>query len=179
MTRWRHFTEACVTGDLRGMVHIGGDFWHAVRTKDGRRTGTVGDRYPQSTRRNLNIYTSLLAPAPTGPVATTRLEVFREGVMDCEARILLEQAITEEAVKSKLPGDLADRIRKYLEDRTRMIFKGLSTLQLSGPHHTYAVTWKYFPVVDGNTWYIGSGWQDRTRRLFALAAEVQKALGQK
>jgi hypothetical protein len=177
VTRWRHFAEACITGDLRGMVHIGGDFWEAVRDKGGRRAATVGDRYPQSTRRNLNIYTSLLAPAPTGPAATTRLEIFREGVMDCEARRLLEQAITEPSIKSQLPGDLAGRIQKYLEERTRMIFKGMSTLQLSGPHHTYAITWKYFPVVDGNTWYIGSGWQDRTRQLFALAAEVQKALG--
>ena len=99
--------------------------------------------------------------------------------MDTEARILLEQAITEEAVKAKLPGGLADRIRKYLEERMRMIFKGMSTLQLSGPYHTYAITWKYFPIVDGNTWYIGSGWQDRTRQLFALAAEVQKALAAK
>jgi len=139
----------------------------------------VGDRYPQSTRRNLNIYTSLLAPAPCGPVATTRLEAFREGVMDCEARIVLESALVEDAVKAKVPADLRDRIGKYLLERNQMIFKGMSTLQLSGPHHVYAVTWKYFPIVDGNTWYIGSAWQDRTRRLFALAAEVQKALGGK
>jgi len=44
MTRWRHFTEACITGDMRGMVHIGGDFWHAVRTKDGRGAGAGGAR---------------------------------------------------------------------------------------------------------------------------------------
>jgi hypothetical protein len=177
VTRWRHFAEACITGDLRGMVHIGGDFWKAVRDRAGRRSGTVADRYPQSTRRNLNIYTSLLAPGPTGPVATTRLEVFREGVMDCEARIILEQALADEALKARLPAGLVQRMGQLLEGRTRLFFKGMSTLQLSGPHHTYATTWKYFPVVDGNTWYIGSGWQERSAKLFTLAGEVQKATG--
>lgn len=117
--------------------------------------------------------------ARPNPVATPRLEVFREGVMDCEARILLEQAITDESIKAKLHAGLAEKIQKHLVDRTRLFFKGMSTLQLSGPYHVYAVTWKYFPIVDGNTWYIGSGWQDRARELYALAGQVQKAMGKR
>jgi hypothetical protein len=179
ITRWRHFAEACITGDLRGMGRIGADFWQAMKNRDGRRQGTVADRYPQSTRRNLNIYTALLAPGPDGPIATARFEAFREGVQECEARIVLEQALTDEALRSRLPAELLARIQQALEERTRMLFKGMSTLQLSGPYHIYAVTWKYFPVIDGNTWYLGSGWQDRSRLLFSLAGEVHRILAAK
>ena len=39
-------------------------------------------------------------------MATTRLEVFREGVQECEARICLEQALTDEQLAARLGPDL-------------------------------------------------------------------------
>ena len=110
-------------------------------------------------------------------MATTRLEIFREGVQECEARICLERALTDEALKARLGPDLARRSQECLDERYMCLFKGMSTLRTSGGHHTHAVTWSYFPLVDGHTWYIGSGWQARSEKLYRLAAEVTKKLG--
>ena len=175
-TRWRKFAEANIIGQQRGIGRLGGDFWPAVRDRRGRRRGTVTERYPHSQRRNLDIYVSLLAPGPGGPVATTRLEVFREGVQECEARICLEQALTDEQLAARLGPDLASRCQECLDERYMCLFKGMSTLRTSGPHHTHAVAWWYFSLVDGHTWYIGSGWQERSKKLYDLAAEVTKRL---
>ncbi len=43
---------------------------------------------------------------PTGPVASTRYEQMREGVQQCEARIAIATALTDEKLKAKVgPAD--------------------------------------------------------------------------
>jgi len=37
--------------------------------------------------------------------------------------------------------------------------------------------WMWQSGVAGHVWFQSSGWQDRSRRLYALAAEVERALG--
>ena len=37
--------------------------------------------------------------------------------------------------------------------------------------------WQHHPAINGHLWFVGSGWQQRTRQLYALAAEVGAKLG--
>ena len=175
---WRHCSEINITGSERGIGRLGGDFWSAVRDSRGRRKGQVWQRYPQSSWSNLNLYTSLLAPGPDGPVATAHLEAFREGVQECEARIFIERALTDDALKVRLGADLAGRAQEALDERLLCIWRGLCTFQLTARNDNYATRhgWGRVPGIAGHYWFLGSGWQRRSRTLYGLAAEVRKTL---
>ena len=174
-TYWRHLGEFNITGMQRGIGRIGADFWSVIRDRNNRRVGTVASRYPQSSRRNLDIFASLLAPGPDGPVATPNYEIFREGIQECEARIFIENALTDEVLREKLGPDLADRCQTALDERLLAMWRGLSSQQLTGPTWHYLV-WRGWANVAGHPWFMGSLWEDRTRTLFQLAAEVETAL---
>ena len=176
--KWRHTAEYTITGDRRGIGRLGADFWEVLRDNRNRRVGRVPARYPEAHWRNLNIVTSLLAPGPAGPSSTNRYEQFREGLQECEARILIEDALTDQARLKKLGPDLAKRCQDLLDDRLLWMWKGLSTLQLNGREFGYATGWRWTPGVEGHRWYAGSGWQKRSEMLFALAGEVDRQLKQ-
>lgn len=178
-TNWRHMGEWNIAGEQRGVGRVGADYWPVVRDKRGERRGTVGSRYPQSSRRNLDLYSCLLSPGPDGPVATARYESFREGIQECEARIVIERALTDDALREKLGDSLSRRCRDALVEHVLCMYKGLSNLQLYGYFWSYATSWRGSEGVAGHTWFVGSGWQRRTERLYALAGEVERALAQK
>jgi len=71
-SRMRHCGEFNITGTQRGIGRVGGDFWRAVKDRQGRRRGTVAARYPQSSWRNLDLYSTLLGPGPDGPASRLR-----------------------------------------------------------------------------------------------------------
>jgi len=175
-TKWRHIAELNITGGQRGIGRIGADNWRTIRDPKGERKGKVADRYPQSSWRNLDLYTSLLAPGPDGPVATARFEFLREGVQECEARISIERALTDDALKAGLGDDLAKRCQEVLNERALYWWTAQTNLQLTGPIYKYATTWRTRAGVAGHYWFIGSGWQRRSRRLYGLASEVAKQL---
>lgn len=199
-TALRNDMEQNITGKQRGVGRIGADTWPALANKRGERAGSVADRYPQSYWHSLNIGSWMLAPGPEGPVSTARYEHFREGVQECEARIGIEQALTDPALKSRLPGDLAERAQALLDERQRDVWKGLGLYdavmesQQDGvvngmraytglgalkDRRKYQSVAGHYWTVDGHKWFVTSGWQDRTEKLFALAGEVTRALGAK
>ena len=173
------FAETNVCGGQRGVGRIGADIWPTIKDKQGRRVAIVWARYPQSLWHSLNLASQMLAGGPDGPVATDRFEVFREGVQECEARIAIEQALTDEALKAKLGPELAQRAQDVLDQRLRDLMKALSNLQLTGRD------WGVFPhtenggSVAGNAWYTSTGWQRRADAVYALAAEVSAKLAEK
>ena len=173
ISRWRFIAESSVTGNTRGIGRLGADYWPAVRDKRGKRVGAVWQRYPEAHWRVLNIATSLLAPGPRGPAATQRLEALRENVQECEARIVIEQALDDEATKAKLGDDLVARCEQLLANRQRTMYRSTSFLQI-GPGASLAFAgWRGCgPCVTGSTWLQGSPWQDRSLDLFNLAGEV-------
>ena len=173
LSNWRTYPELAITGDQRGVARLGAEFWDVLRDKQGQRKGTVTARYPQSSWRNLDPWAALLAPGPDGPVATTRFEAFREGVQDCEARICLEQALLDKAAREKLGDDLAQRCDRALAQRLRDMWRARSSLLLGEWHGGFG---PHTMGIAGNIWYVGSGWQERARELYSLAAEVQKKL---
>ncbi|HUT32963.1 MAG TPA: hypothetical protein VNE39_05760, partial [Planctomycetota bacterium] len=111
-----------------------------------------------------------------GPVATARFELLREGVQECEARIFIEQALGE----GKLPAELAAKCSGLIAERNRAIVMGLSPHKSEGFEVTGAYgrvhDWHCDAGVVGATWYLLSGWQERSERLYAAAAEVAATL---
>jgi hypothetical protein len=175
-------SEFNITGAQRGVGRIGADFWHVIRDKRGLRTALVCARYVESQWRNLDLGAALLATSGGGPVSSIRFEGLREGVQDCEARIFIEAALTDPALKAKLGPDLAQRAQDVLDLRLQYNWTGTSGLQLSGREFEYATDtgmdgmWRWHPGTAGVTWFLCSGWQGREEKLFAAAGEVAKKL---
>ncbi|MHC4915643.1 MAG: glycoside hydrolase domain-containing protein [Planctomycetota bacterium] len=143
---------------LHGIGRIGADFWPAAKDKRGR-LSTIAGRYPETYwgQRCLNYCVpSVLGQGAKGPVPSVRSEAFRENVQECEARIFIERALTDEGKKAKLGDDLAKRCQAVLDVRIRSCL---------------------YSVGRGWTWFVSSGWAERNRELFDLAAEVQKKTG--
>jgi len=174
-TRWRLFMESNITGNQRGIGRLGADFWAALRDAEGRRRGAVWTRHPESLWMNLNISTSVLCPGPDGPCATNRFEALREGIQECEARVFIERALTDEALEARLGADLTRRCQDALDARWVLMWRSLSSLQLCGPGWANACGWRWTPGVSGHIFFLGSGWQERGERLYSLAGEVERA----
>ncbi len=182
---WRQLAETAITGSQRGNGRLGGDYWKVIKNKNGKRVGRTHERYPESTWGLLVIPESLLAPAPDGPAASDEMEAYRGGVQDCEARIVIERALSDEALKAKLGADLVRRCEEYLQNRHLMMWLSLSDLQLFynypgakwGPSYM-ASSWRGGSNVGGSHWFLGSGWQLRTEQLYTLAGEVSRKVAQ-
>jgi hypothetical protein len=176
----RHDPETQITGLQRGLGHMGADFWHAVRDAKGQRRQTVTDRYTEAYWHNLNIYHSFLAPGPDGPVTTSRYEVMREGTQMCEARIAIEAALLDPAVKAKLGDELAQRAQAFLDEQHRNIYRSRGAPEADFKHgfvlyRTYDYDLKgKWDAAAGHAWFLRSDWSKRVGQLFDLAAEVQR-----
>ncbi|MBC8869892.1 MAG: hypothetical protein H8E44_10765 [Planctomycetes bacterium] len=173
---FRLIGEMNIAGQQRGFGWFGADFWPVF---EGRRSSArVYERYPQANWRNLNIMTALLGPGPHGPVSTHRFEMMIEGVQECEARIFVEKALLEK----RISGPLAEHCARLLEERNRATLMGLGNHMLEGwlKDDSYARIhgWWNEPGLAGGYWYLTSGWQDRSEKLYAAAASVEKVLGQ-
>lgn len=172
-----HFQEINITGHQRGIGRIGADFWAPIKDKRGKRSGHVWERYPQSLWHSLNLSSHMLVPGPRGPVASTRYEVFRQGMQQCEARIAIERALTDETLKAKLGAELAERCQRLLDERMVDVWRAGSGLQLTGRSYaSVPFTGDSYGGLAGHIWYIGSAWQDRTQALYATAGEVARKL---
>ena len=95
----------------------------------------------------------LLWPGPRGAEPSARFEALLEGIQETEARIFIEQALE----RRRLPAALARRARKVLRDH----FDETNFVQGNSIVHS----------MEAYT----HGWQARSRRLYALAAEVARA----
>jgi hypothetical protein len=175
------FPEMQITGRQRGLGRVGADFWAVLKDKSGQRRGHVWDKYPQSMWHSCNLSSHMLVPGPTGPVASARYEQMREGVQECEARIAIEQVLTDETLKARIAPDLAARCQRVLDDRVWQELKAFSSMQLTGRAYASATNAWYGDGGGqvGHLWYTGSGWKDRTQRLYDLAGEVTKSLAGK
>jgi len=179
---WVHLAETAITGSQRGNGRLGAEYWKVLRGKRGERAGRSHERYPESSWRNLFIPEALLAPGPDGPVATDELEAYREGIQECEARIVLEYAL--DRAREKIGEDLAKRCEDYLANRHMLMWLSLSNLQLfyDHPGASWGPTymggfWRYGYNIAGSSWYLGSGYHRLTEQLFALAGEVTQKIG--
>jgi hypothetical protein len=147
---------------LRGFGPLGADFWHVIPKQWGRRVSVIG-RVPVSGKvqgHSLDLNGTahrLLMPGRGGPVATVRFECLREGLQEVEARIFIEKVLADPARRARLGEELAARSQEILDDQFRAFRLGA----VPKPHCSHD------PV-----WYAGSGWQERSARIYRAAAEV-------
>ncbi len=103
----------------------------------------------------------------------TRLVALEEGIQECEARIYIEDAIVNKGL-AKLAPELAKRCREMLDERLLYMWKELNNMQCGG----WGVTaWRFQAGVSGHAWLLNTAQPERTEKLYALAGEVEKALG--
>ena len=179
----RHDAEFEITGNQRGIGHIGADFWPSMKSKSGKRQGTVTDRFPESFWHSLNVGSYVLGPGPEGPLASRRLEVFREGVQECEARITLEAALTDPALKAKLGADLAARAQKALDEQQVAMWKARGATDadfqvgaITQYRQLYNMSDKKWDGAGANKWFVASGWAEKVGLLYDLAGEAARKL---
>ncbi len=175
--KWRGIAQQAVTANVRGVGRLGADTWMAVTDRRGRRRGRVWERFPGADWGYLNIRSSTLAPGPDGPVATTRYEYLREGVQECEARIVLERALDEAELREKLGEDLAGRCEELLREHQLAQWRGQLSWQ-SGKSRRFSLQMIRPGVYNltGYLYFLDSGWQERSLDLYRLAGEVERAL---
>ncbi len=175
MTLFRLIGEHNIGGDQRGFGRFGADFWPVFKNRRGEWTSRVFDRYPKANWRNLNIKVALLGAGPLGPVSTARFEAIREGIEECEARIFIERALGQRS----LPDELAAKCRELISERNRATVMGLSPHKgegfLDAASYGRIHDWQGSGNV-GSYWYLLSGWQERSGKLFDAAAEVASRL---
>ncbi|MCG3178757.1 MAG: hypothetical protein BIFFINMI_01086 [Phycisphaerae bacterium] len=154
LMRYRMVAEAATQGDLRGVGSVGGDFWPVPDSRGRMRTYATGEGAVTPTANLL----SLTSPGPDGAVLGCRAEMFREGIQVAEAVISLRKALADK----KVSGELADRIRLFLDERARQQLRNNSPIGVS-------------PGGDGSYWLTGQclgDWRAREAELFALAAQA-------
>ena len=194
-----------ITGGHRGQGRMGGDYWWAVRKKNGEPSGAVPARYPEDTWHDMDIDDFYLAPGPDGAVATARLEYMKEGIQICEARIFLEDALLDEAKKARIGADLAKRCQDALDEHHHAMCKtiwnndeDLNSIHNPLPGCMDPAEWIVFildragklpkdgkernaliasEVKKGQAWYL-QGRLEREKKLFALSGEVAAKLDQ-
>jgi len=167
---WKHMMEYTMIGGFN-CTRLKGDTWACFKNRSGTRRSSMEDRYPENSWRNLDILMSALAPGPDAAVATTRLEVFRAGMQESEARIFIEEALLDPESRVKMGEKLIGRCKTFLDERAYRLWKAVQYHQMDS-----GVNFQWYAGTPGHIWYMGSGWQDRTRELFSLAAEVERKL---
>jgi hypothetical protein len=106
-----------------------------------------------------------LWPGPDGAVSTVRLEMMREGLMECEARITVEAALLDPQARTTLGEARATAWEAMLTERIGWLRQAGGWPETTGG-------------ISGEQIYISSDWQNRNAALFAAAAEVNRLLGQ-
>ncbi|MFC1479229.1 glycoside hydrolase domain-containing protein, partial [Planctomycetota bacterium] len=137
-----------------GLGRLGADFWKVITL--GR--GSLAGRYPESYWGQLNLnycVPYMLGRGKKGAIPTVRYEAFRENMQEMVARIFIEQVILDKEKRAQIGEDLAKKCRAMLDKRIRMCM---------------------YARGEGQPWFISSGWADRNKQLFSIAAEVAKKL---
>jgi len=148
---------------VRGLGPFGVDFWPVLKgaRSSSNLLGRYGGSWPDYqggwTTVGLNtVVQTLLAPGKDGPIATTRFEMLREACQEAEARILVQNAILKEDTKAMLGPELAGKCKELCDERTRA-FRYISEYWRDGIVNPVA-------------------WEERSRKLYDMAAEVAGAL---
>jgi hypothetical protein len=141
----RVLAEQQIQGMQNGFGRMNGDLWPCVQQGEGKPLATISARFPESDWRQLNVrMAAYLHPGPGGALPTTRYELIVEGLQECEARIFIQNALLDEAQAAKLGSERVARLQELLDERTRALLRNVYEF----------------------------GWQDRSAKLYAAAAEV-------
>lgn len=150
--------EYLVAADYRGLSRVGADFWPVFKGGTRHYGGaTIAGLYSDWGQCTMSESTlDLLYPGPAGALMTERLDIYRQGIQEAEARIYVEKALADKALCAKLGDELAGRAQALLDERARYMMR-----------YSGGVA----------AWYPVSGWQARSRQLFEAAAGIEAKSG--
>ncbi len=158
--KYRLAPEAIVAAGYRGLGRMGGDFWDVLADKRGRKSTVLRTDEEVGETWGIGLECAvqrLLGAGRDGPVSSVRLEALRESLQETEARVFLERALADTGARGRLGAALSKRCREVLDRRTWDLLAAIQS-----PDCLY---W----IQEGT---------ERTRLLYATAAEVAKRLEQ-
>lgn len=148
---WRLSSEAAIQGNLHGYGRVGLDFWPLPGRRHTRWDSLAGSSNQGMAHSTL----AIIGVGRTGPAATERYEMCREGVQIREAILFVQRAL----VAGKADAALLARAKALLDERARNYLRTL-------PEQNSAQAWLAFE---------GGGWQERDGRLFEICTELARS----
>lgn len=165
LAKFRQFPEACLLSGKGGQLgkrpehhyragfgQFGADFW-PVKLKKDSKAFNLTYRYSGEGSAGY-MMKALLGQGAEKPCPTGRFQMLREGLQEAEARMFVTDALLDQP--DKLGADLARRCKEICDRQTRL--HRYFTWSMNYGHLAPQLHWK------------------KTRELFLLAGEVQKAL---
>jgi hypothetical protein len=146
-----------------GLGQIGADFWPVMGggNKGAYKTSTLAGRYVFWHSLSIDaVITSILAPAPEGPLDTTRHQLMREALQEAEVSVFIREALLDEAQRAKLGADLEGRCRTLCLERTWAL-------------------WHYTHFASYSAVFSQQQWEAMSEKLYQAAGDVAKATGKK
>lgn len=114
-----------------------------------------------------NTFLWVAAPGKDGPVPSCRAKAIQMSLQEAELRMFVQDAILDSATTSKLSPDLAQRIKKACDARSKML--------------SFMARWRYNSssghMPELRLIYDLAAWQKSTIDLYQLADEINKAIG--
>jgi hypothetical protein len=145
----------------RGLGHVGADFWPVLEGPRRGKPMTLVGRYVFWHSLSIDsVITSILAPAPEGPLDTTRHHLMREALQEAEASVFVREALLDDAKRARLGADLEARCRAVCLDRNWAL-------------------WYYSHYDSYGAVFSQRQWEDVSERLYTLAADVARTLGRR
>jgi len=156
----RGIAEEQIMKGNHGADPIGADLWPAQ--VKGR---IISGNWANAALGPGNCTRAFLAPGPDGAIGTERFEALREGIQIAETILFIQDALNA----GKLDAELAKRANEVLDERSAKMLEGypMSKGQYPQPSYNDEAFRKFFVP----------GAAEREDKLFAVAADVAKALG--
>jgi hypothetical protein len=163
---WMTYERNLTSGQI-GVGRLFADFFPVRLDPKSRRSNRLLGRFVETSWGTMNWGETWLQARPEGPVASVAFESLRSGIQETEARIFIQDAILDQ--RSKLGEALAQRAQDVLDERVRRL------LWVDNMPGACAGSGQTIPPY-ASYWLAGSGWPERTGKLYATAAEVARAL---
>ncbi len=178
LIEYRTLGEMCLQSNLRGFSHMTADNFPSNITNDRDRRRAHDEFLAATPGTAIGKFFAtygferpmLLAPGPEGALSTVRLEIMREGLQECEARIFIEKALTDEALRAKVGEGLAQICQRLLDERTRAAAYAFYAAYPKHGTHSWGKGLRREAA--GLNWFKSSDWQKRSKQLYSAAARI-------
>jgi hypothetical protein len=152
--------------DFCGWGEVGADFWPVKIQPGDREAKRLDARYVGWGSLSLtDTLEALLGAGKTAPTHSCRTQMLRESQQEAEARVFVQNALLDDALKARLGPELAKQCQQTCDDRTRELFYCTVYFGENGD--------EYGRVFNQERW------EEQTEKLYAAAGSVAKALGVK
>jgi hypothetical protein len=153
-------------GSYRGFGQVGADFWPVLVSASGKaEPKRLDERYVGWGSLGMgDTFPALLGAGRLAPAHTCRSQMLRESLQEAEARVYVQNALLDDALRAKLGVPLTEECKQICDDRTREFFYAAVFFDDNGT--------EYGRVFNQEQW------DARTEKLYRAAGKVSKALSE-